>query len=161
MVSVCATCKGLQLHLRSLDGTFQDSSSSSLIWVNTTLPNLRRSTIVGGCRACALILQGILLHHDRFAGVKEDIIRIKAESFTTSDGNHQNSNQGHLSVEVRWKDVHLPQEDGDHGDEDDHMDDSDRHDHDEGYPDLKLEYFTDHADQGTFPTFRLQQCRPP
>ena len=34
--------------------------------------------------------------------------------------------------------------------------DSDRHDHDEGYPDLKLEFFTDHADQGTFPTPRLQ-----
>ena len=118
MVSVCATCKGLQLHLRSLDGTFQDSSSSSLSWVNTTLPNLRRSTNAGGCRACALILQGILLHHDRFAGVKEEIIRIKAESFTSPDGIHKVSNQGHLSVEVRWKDAHLHHENGNQQDED-------------------------------------------
>lgn len=153
MVSVCATCKGLQLHLRSLDGAFQDSSSTSSLWVNTTLPNLRRSSNAAGCRACALILHGILLHHERFAGVKEESIRIKAESFAASDGTPGDPAQGHLSVELRWKDAHLDHENGNHKlqeDDDDQMQDSDQHNHDESYPDLKLEFFTDQAVQSPF-----------
>lgn len=127
MVSVCTTCKGLQKHLR---GGIQETESGSLQWLTITLPSLRRSTNAG-CRACALLLQGILLHHERFAGVKEENVKIAAESFSTSKSVSQKDAQGHLSVEVRWK---QPNDDSC---------DQDEHQHEGSYPDLKLEYFTD------------------
>ncbi|KAF2793543.1 HET-domain-containing protein [Melanomma pulvis-pyrius CBS 109.77] len=139
MVSVCNTCKSLQKHLRSLDGGVQETDAASVVWVATTLPNLRRSTD-GGCRACALLLQGILLHHDRFAGVTENNIRITAESFDSSGPVHGENAQDHLSVEVRWQKLHDGCCDGEGGE----------HDHEEGYPDLKLEFFTDQDDQSPF-----------
>lgn len=142
MVSVCATCKGLQNHLKPFGTTFQDPDSTSSLWVNTTLPSLRHSTNAGGCRACALLLQGILLHHDRFAGVREESVRIKAECFGASKVPDGNPSQGHLSVEVRWKGAGPEQ-----CDEDEQMHD---HDHHEGYPDLKIEYFTDQVGQSPF-----------
>jgi hypothetical protein len=126
MVSVCATCKGLQKHLHDLDGA-QENGTDSLLWVNTTLPKLRSSS--SACRACALLLSGILLHHDRFAGVSEDNVRVTAESFKPKSGK---SHQEHLSVELRWK------ESDDHdGCQDD------EHEHTAGNADLKLEFFTD------------------
>jgi hypothetical protein len=125
MVSVCATCKGLQKHLKSLDRIHQ-TDAASLLWVNTSLPALRTSA--AGCRACALLLQGILLHHDRFAGVDEASVTITAETFQPAAGR---KSQDHLSVDVRWKDQHAHDECQEEGDE--HT----------GYPDLKLEFFTD------------------
>lgn len=129
MVSVCTTCKGLQKHLRALDGSAQELESGPQQWLSTTLPSLRRSTN-GGCRACAVLLQGILLHHERFAEVKEEDIRITAESFHLPTTERTEA-QDHLSIEVRWE---HPGDDC--GDEDEHV-------HEEGYPDLKLEFFTD------------------
>jgi hypothetical protein len=125
MVSVCATCKGLEKHVRSPDGT-QDTDAGSLLWINTSLPALRTSA--AGCRACTLLLQGILLHHYRFAGIDEASMRITAETFQPTAGL---SLQDHLSVDVRWQeqDAH-----------DECQDDGDEH---AGYPDLKLEFFTD------------------
>ena len=121
MVSVCAMCHGLQKHLHGLDGA-QENGTDSLLWINTSLTNLRSSA--SACtRACALLLNGILLHHDRFAGVNEDSVRVKAESF---------KKQGHLSVELRWK------ESDDHDECQD-----DEHEHSAGSADLKLEFFTD------------------
>jgi hypothetical protein len=79
-------------------------------------------------------LQGILLHHDRFAGEKEEEVKIIAESFPSAK-----STQQHLSVELRWKHH-------DHGCCDDDADD-----HEDGYPDLKLEYFRDQDGQAPFP----------
>ncbi|ORY16630.1 heterokaryon incompatibility protein-domain-containing protein [Clohesyomyces aquaticus] len=138
MVSVCTTCKGLQKHLQALDTGIPDTHSAQrLHWVNTTLPGLRRSTH-GGCRACATLLQGILLHHDRFAGEQEDHIRISAESFIGPGAPSDRDAQNHLSVEVRWKD---PGGECGNGDE---------HEHDDGYPDLKLEFFTDGDRQSPF-----------
>lgn len=134
MVSICANCKGLQ-KLRTFDTSIQESESSSVQWVNTTLPSLRRSSSEG-CRACALLLQGILLHHDRFAGVKEEDIKIKAHSYQSPD-----TTQQHLSVALRWN----------HPDHD--CCDDDDHEHDAGYPDLKLEFF---ADQGMHSQFTFQ-----
>lgn len=122
MVSVCATCKGLQKHLRGLDGPLE-TETGTLQWIATSLPSLRTSS--SGCRACALILNGILLHHDRFAGQKEDGITIVAVSLSSKLGR---TLQDHLSVEVRWKEP-----DGD----------NDEQEHSTGYPDLKLEFFTD------------------
>ena len=127
---VCATCKGLQKHLKALDGV-QESEAGALQLVVTSLPDLRASA--AGCRACALLLQGLLLHHDRFKNVKEDNVRITAESFRSIPGR---SSQDHLSLEARWKDQQ---------DDDEHEDDD--HDH-AGWPDLKLEFFTD---GGKFP----------
>ncbi|KAF2268246.1 HET-domain-containing protein [Lojkania enalia] len=133
MVSVCTTCKGLQKHLRSLDGAFaQEPEPDSLQWLTTTLPSLRRSTN-GGCRACAVLLQGILLHHDRFAAVKEEDIRVRAESLNAPAA----AAQDHVSVEVRWKGL---------GD----CCDGDEPAHEEGYPDLKLEFYTDKDGQSPF-----------
>jgi hypothetical protein len=126
MVSVCATCKGLQKHLHGLDGA-QENGTDSLLWVNTTLPNLRSSS--SACRACALLLNGILLHHDRFASVNEERVRVKAESFTPRSAKNS---QEHLSVELRWK------ESNDH----DECQDDD-HEHTAVNADLKLEFFTD------------------
>ena len=128
MVSVCTTCKGLQKHL-SASGNSKDSDKPSVLqWVNaSTLPTLRRST-AGGCRACALVLQGILLHHDRFAGVEEENIRISVQSYQSSPVEKA---QDHLSVDVRWNE------------EPDESCDETAHDHEVGYPDLKLEFFTD------------------
>jgi len=125
MVSVCATCKGLQKHLHGESA--QENGSESLVWVDTTLPKLRsRST---ACRACALLLNGVLLHHDRFANINEDNVRITAESFKPKTGK---TPQEHLSVELRWKD----NDDQDDSHEDDHEPPT-------GHPDLKLEFFTD------------------
>ncbi|KAF2713642.1 HET-domain-containing protein [Pleomassaria siparia CBS 279.74] len=135
MGSVCNTCKSLQKNLAS---DTQDIESDSVLWVNTNLPSLRRSRN-GGCRACVLLLQGILLHHDRFAGIAEKSIGIKAESFISSRVTPEKSTQDHLSVEVRWQDV------DDCGDGE-----AGEHDHQEGYPDLKLEFFTDQDDQTPF-----------
>ena len=127
MVSVCATCKGLQKHLNPSNNG-QDLDELSVVqWVNATLPSLRQSTS-GGCRACALVLQGILLHHDRFTGVEEEKIRIVAQSYRSGSAGKA---QDHLSVDVRWKE--LPDE----GCEEN------AHDHEDGYPDLRLEFFTD------------------
>ncbi|KAF2868607.1 heterokaryon incompatibility protein-domain-containing protein [Massariosphaeria phaeospora] len=137
MVSVCATCNGLQKHLRALDGGLQETDSASLRLVNTTLPSLRHSTN-RGCRACALLLQGTLLHHERFAGIKEDGIKIKAESFDSSNPTSARNAQAHLSVEVRWK-AH-----------DGGCCEGDELEHEESYPDLKLEFFTDQDDQSPF-----------
>lgn len=75
------------------------------------------------------MLNGVLLHHEHFKNVEEDRVRIKAESFTSKPGR---TFQDHLSVEVRWKD-----QDNQH---DDCQEDSHEH---AGYPDLKLEFFSD------------------
>ena len=133
MVSVCSVCKGLQIHLRAGDGEQQQPDAEStepLRWLNTTLPNLRRSS-TAGCRACALLLHGILLHHDRFADAREESVRISAESFPTP-AKSEPDGQDHLSVSVRWKSQ----------DDDTIIDDNDDLEP-EGYPDLKLEFFTD------------------
>lgn len=129
---VCVTCKGLQKHLKAVDGV-QETEAGALKLVEASLPDLRASA--ANCRACALLLQGILLHHDRFRDVKENDIRITAESFKTIPGR---SSQDHLSVEARWQD---PQDD-DAQEEDEH-----EHGH-AGWPNLKLEFFTD---GGRFP----------
>jgi hypothetical protein len=126
MVSVCGTCQGLQKHLKALENP-QEVECDTLQWVNTSLPQLRTSA--SNCRACALLLNGVLLHHERFAGVKEDTVRLKAESFSSKPGR---TFQDHLSVEIRWKEQDAPQDDCQ----------DDQHEH-PGYPDLKLEFFTD------------------
>ncbi|KAF2853571.1 HET-domain-containing protein [Plenodomus tracheiphilus IPT5] len=131
MVSVCASCKGLQKHLHGE----QETETDVVQWVNTSLPGLRTSS--GGCRACALLLNGILLHHDYFAGQKEEDVWITAESFTSKSGQ---SAQNHLSVEVRWKTQR----------EQNRQDDEYEHDLSTGYPDLKLEFFTDGDGQSPF-----------
>lgn len=126
MVSVCATCKGLQKYPHGLNGA-QDSSTESLVWVNTRLPTLRSSS--NACRACALLLNGILPYCDRFAGVAEDRIRVTAESFNSKP---DRTLQDHLSVELRWKD-----------NEDHDECQNETHENTTGYADLKLEFFTD------------------
>lgn len=120
---VCTTCKGLQKHLKAVDGV-QETEAGALKLVDTSLPDLRASA--ANCRACALLLQGILLHHDRFRDVKENDIRITAELYTIPG----RSSQDHLSVEARWQDPH--------GDD---VQEEDEHGH--GWPNLKLEFFTD------------------
>ncbi|KAF2182540.1 HET-domain-containing protein [Zopfia rhizophila CBS 207.26] len=137
MVSVCTTCKGLQKNLRALDSGIQEPETGPLQWLNTTMPSLRRSTN-GGCRACTLLLQGILLHHDRFADVKEEAIKISAESFNSLGATRRKEGQDHLSVEVRWKAI------------DDGCCDGNEHEHEKGYPDLKLEFYTDQDGQSPF-----------
>ncbi|KAF9692213.1 hypothetical protein EKO04_009960 [Ascochyta lentis] len=129
---VCATCKGLQKHLELLEDVEQ-TAAGTLHFVDTSLPNLRASAT--SCRACALLLQGILLHHDRFTNVKENAIRITAEAFKSVQGRRS---QDHLSVEARWNEQH---DDDDHGD--------DNHSH-AGWPNLKLEFFTDGDGQSSF-----------
>jgi hypothetical protein len=124
MVSVCKTCRGLQTSQR----TPRDGTSRALQWFSTTLPVLRRSA-TAGCRGCALILQGVLLHHDQFVGVSEDRLKISAESFIPGPDKH--SVQGHLSVELRWK---L---------RDNAEADAPELDYEEKYPDLKLEFYTE------------------
>ncbi|USP79146.1 hypothetical protein yc1106_06420 [Curvularia clavata] len=126
MVSVCATCKGLQNHFHGLHGA-QDGSTGTLTWVNTSLSTLRSSS--NACHACALLLNGILLHSDRFAGVNDDKIRVMAESFSAKP---ERNLQGHLSVELRWKD-----------NEDHDECQNGNHEHAAGPADLKLEFFTD------------------
>ncbi|KAF1943504.1 hypothetical protein EJ02DRAFT_343095 [Clathrospora elynae] len=132
MVSVCSTCRGLQKHLHGLDGT-QEAESESLLWLNTSLPKLRASS--GACRACALLLNGILLHHDRFTSVNEESMRVTAESFTSKSGRNI---QDHLSVELRWQES------------DDHDCQDEEHEHTTGHADLKLEFFTDGDGQSPF-----------
>ncbi|KAJ4404495.1 hypothetical protein N0V91_005839 [Didymella pomorum] len=126
---VCTTCKGLQKHLKAVDDV--QEAEGALKLVDTSLPDLRASAT--NCRACALLLQGILLHHDRFKDVKENDIRITAESYKSIPGH---SSQDHLSVEVRWQDPH-----GDDVQEDEHG---------HGWPNLKLEFFTDGDGQSSF-----------
>ncbi|XP_014552934.1 hypothetical protein COCVIDRAFT_109008 [Bipolaris victoriae FI3] len=133
MVSVCATCKGLQKYPHGLNGA-QDSSTESLVWVNTRLPTLRSSS--NACRACALLLNGILPYCDRFAGVAEDRIRVTAESFNSKP---DRTLQDHLSVELRWKD-----------NEDHDECQNETHENTTGYADLKLEFFTDGDGQSPF-----------
>jgi hypothetical protein len=135
MVSVCGTCQGLQKHLKALE-VRQEIENGNLLWVNTTLQNLRTSGSI--CRACALLLNGVLLHHDRLTGIREEKVRIKAENFPSKPGQ---TFQDHLSVEVRWKE----QEEDAHHDECQ----ADQHEHN-GYPDLKLEFFTDGGKRPTF-----------
>lgn len=126
---VCTTCKGLQKHQKAVDGV-QETEAGALKLVDTSLPDLRASA--ANCRACALLLQGVLLHHDRFRNVKESDICITAESYKSIPGH---SSQDHLSVEARWQDPH-----------DDDVQGEDEHGH--GWPNLKLEFFTD---GGKFP----------
>lgn len=126
MVSVCATCKGLQKHLRGFDNP-QESAGDKLQWIDTSLPHLRSSS--SNCRGCALVLNGILLHHDRFANQKEENIKIIAESFPPKP---ERKLQDHLSVSIRWNDAQ--DQDGDQDNE---------HEYSSCYPDLKVEYFTD------------------
>lgn len=133
---VCTTCKGLQKHLKAVDDV--QEAEGALKLVDTSLPDLRASAT--NCRACALLLQGILLHHDRFKDVKENDIRITAESYKSIPGH---SSQDHLSVEVRWQDPH-----GDDVQEDEHG---------HGWPNLKLEFF---ADGGKFPLQPLGIASP-
>lgn len=132
---VCTTCKGLQKHWKP-EGIARETEAGALHLVDTTLPALRSSAT--GCRACGLLLQGILLHHDRFKNVKENDISVTADSFRSEP---ERNSQDHLSVEARWKEQH----------------DDDEHEHDEqghaGWPNLKLEFFTD---GGKFP---LQPAR--
>lgn len=124
LFSVCETCKGLQKHLNN-----EQTDTGSSQWVSTSLPNLRASAVNNGCRACTLLLQGILLHHDRFAGIQEGNIRITAKSFDSRPGQ---TPQDHLSVEIQWK---QPGHDNNkcQGDDHAHM----------GSPNLRLEFFTD------------------
>ncbi|KAF1831316.1 HET-domain-containing protein [Decorospora gaudefroyi] len=135
MVSVCATCKGLQKRLHGLDGA-QENGTDSMLWVSTSLPTLRSSA--SACRACALLLNGVLLHHDRFAGTDEDHVRVTAETFNAKPGAGRKA-QEHLSVELRWKDA---------DDRDECQDDQDEHI--AGHADLKLEFFTDGDGQSPF-----------
>lgn len=135
---VCATCKGLQKHLKVVDSA-QERETGALQLVDVSLPGLRTSA--AGCRACALLLQGILLHHDRFKNVKENDIRITAESFKSTP---ERSSLDHLSVEARWKEQY---------DDDDQEDDEHGH---AGWPNLKLEFFTD---GGRF-SARIRHCVP-
>jgi len=125
MLSVCDTCQGLQKHPKALESS-QDTDNDTLELVNTSLPNLRTSAT--NCKACTLLVNGILLHHGRFSGIEEERIRIRAESFASIG----RANQDHLSVEVRWKEQFTHNYDRE----------DDQHEH-VGYPDLKLEYFTD------------------
>ncbi|OCL11897.1 HET-domain-containing protein [Glonium stellatum] len=131
MVSICKTCRGLQKSQRTPEG----GASGALQWFNTTLPLLRRSA-TAGCRGCALILQGILLHHDRFIGVSEERLKISAESFLP--GPDKQSVQAHLSVELRWKS------------REDIEPDTLELDYEEKYPDLKLEFYAEKDGQTPF-----------
>ncbi|KAF1914234.1 heterokaryon incompatibility protein-domain-containing protein [Ampelomyces quisqualis] len=133
MVSVCGTCHGLQKHLKNSD-TAQEKDNDTLKWADTTLPSLRASGT--NCRACALMLNGILLHHERLANISEDSVRIKAETFPSRPGRIF---QDHLSIEVRWKEQGAQH--------DDCQDDDHEH---VRYPDLKLEFFTDGDGQSSF-----------
>lgn len=102
------------------------SSEALSQWMNTTLSNLRGSSN-GGCRACALLLQGILLHHDKFATVNEEDVRVRAQSCQSPD-----PTQNHLSVELHWRSPSL-----------DDSEEEAEEDYENGLPDMKLEYFTD------------------
>jgi hypothetical protein len=145
MVSVCGTCQGLQKHLKPLE-VHHETENDTLLWVSTSLPSLRTSG--ASCRACALLLNGVLLHHERLAGIKEEDIHIKAESFPSKPGQ---TFQDHLSVEVRWKQQDREMHDDEGQD--------DQHDH-SGYPDLKLEFFTDGGKQSTsfYTRDRTRRC---
>ncbi|KAF2637378.1 HET-domain-containing protein [Massarina eburnea CBS 473.64] len=123
---MCTTCKGLQKHLQIFDVEEESDAPNVVQWMNTTLPRLRVSS--GSCRACALILQGILLHHERFTGVQEPNITVIAESFRSTP---VQTVQDHLSVELRWRGVSNESCDGD------------AQQCEEAYPDMKLEFFTD------------------
>ncbi|KAF2493580.1 HET-domain-containing protein [Lophium mytilinum] len=136
MVSICNTCQNLQRPSKAPDG----ATHEPFRWLKTTLPALRRSA-TAGCRGCALVLQGILLHHDRLVGVNEDAVRIAAESFTAVSGKQV---QDHLSLELRWT---ASEDDCGEVSDDDHH----HHEHELTYPDLKLEFYTDQDGQSPFP----------
>lgn len=129
---VCTTCKGLQKQFKEVDDT-RTPEAGVLHLVDASLPGLRTSA--AGCRACGLLVQGILLHHDRFKNVKEDDIKITAKSFSSE---RERSQQDHLSVDVCWREQH---------DDDDHQDNEQGH---AGWPNLKLEFFTDGDGQSSF-----------
>lgn len=125
---VCTNCKGLQKHLA---GFAQEAESSLVRIVDTSLPGLRSSA--AGCRACALLLNGILLHHEKFKGQQEEDVWITAHSFHATP---HKAAQDHLSVEVYWK----ASDDQDECQVEGHEHETGRA---TGYPDLKLEFFTD------------------
>jgi hypothetical protein len=130
MISPCITCKGLQKQNLPTNGAHVTAPLESIEWVNTALSDLRQSSAT--CRACALLLQGILLHHDRFSRASEDDVRVVAESFQPGSVNDA---QLHLSLELRWRQC---------GDTCVYNDDEDiTENHGDRYPDLKLEFFTD------------------
>lgn len=137
MVTVCASCKGLQKQLHSLNSA-QETGKDILQWMNTSLRELRTSS--ASCRACALILNGILSHHDRFHDQYEEDVFIKVESYRSKPDQDA---QDHLSVEVWWKGRHgqSAREDEEEADDDEQYG---------GYPDLKLEFFTDGDGQSSF-----------
>lgn len=148
MVSVCGSCHGLQKHLKALE-TPQETESETVQWVNTSLPSLRASA--NDCRACALLVNGVLLHHECFHGVDEEKIQIKAEIFAPKPSR---ISQDHLSVELRWKELELQDAQQDECQED-------QHEH-LGYPDLKLEVFTNGGRRhilrmGDFTYFAIRQ----
>ncbi|KAF2017636.1 HET-domain-containing protein [Aaosphaeria arxii CBS 175.79] len=134
MVSICPNCKGLQNRLGASD-LGHGHAPQRTQWLSTTLPDLELSANEG-CRACSLLLQGILLHHHRFAGAKQGDVKIKAESFNDSNA------QRHLSVELRWvqPDFDIPDQHEMNGDDDS-----------EAHPDLKLEFFVDVSTPSPFP----------
>lgn len=125
MVSACTTCKRLQ-KFKQME-SLTHSSEMSTEWMNTNLAKLRGSS-GGGCRACSLLLQGILLHHDKFAASREEDVKVRAQTYQSPD-----PTQNHLSVELHWK----PPNSDDSGLEDEDEDDE------VGLPDLKLEYYTE------------------
>lgn len=128
MALTCATCQGLQKHLQVFEERDQADRLAAIQWVNTTLPSLRQSST--HCRACALLLQAILLHHSRFSGVEEENIDIVVESFESSA---VETAQDHLSIEVTWKSASSSPDAG----------------NEEAYPDLKLELYTDQSKTST------------
>ena len=123
---VCAVCSSLQKQHQDIDDAGRTIARAAVRCVNTTLTQLRASS--EDCRDCALLLNGVLFYHGRFATIQEEKIKIIAETFPS---NQLNASQQHLSVEVRWQE---PQ---------DGCDDAHDHGHAEGYPDMKLEFFTD------------------
>ncbi|PVI06654.1 HET-domain-containing protein [Periconia macrospinosa] len=131
MASMCETCQGLQKHLQVFEERDQADRLAATQWVNTTLPSLRRSS--ANCRACALLVQAILLHHSRFSGADEESVGVVVESFESSTVEIA---QDHLSIEVRWKSA------SNGVDVQDEIKES--------YPDLKLEIFTDQNEHSPY-----------
>ena len=124
-MSVCATCASLRVRGKASKDDEERDGNRSVRLVDTTLAQLRGSS--GSCRACAVLLNGVLFYHSRFAAVKEDETKITADVFPSK------ALQDHLTVNVRWTS---------HEEE---SDDMEEHEHEEDYPDLKLEFFTDES----------------
>lgn len=129
-MSICATCGNLRARGEALGGDEERDGDTAVRLVDATLAQLRLSS--GGCRACAVLLNGVLFYHNRFATIKEEDIKITAETFPSK------ALQDHLSVDVRWK---FHDEESGHMDVEDGGDDE----HKESYPDLRLEFFTDES----------------